>query len=76
MDLRSSVTKMKKLVCQYLLNSSRGVMQLLLDKVRHRVNNQAIFELTLHGFNHEDFTRFRFCRSQKNLMELSQVQDE
>jgi len=32
----------------------------------------GLFELTLHGYNHEDFTSFDF-EGQKNLMELSQA---
>jgi len=47
-----------------------GFDQTIVDKVEQG-QQSGHFELTLHGYNHEDFTNFDFA-AQKNLMELSQ----
>ncbi|MFQ5439997.1 MAG: Calx-beta domain-containing protein [Nitrosopumilaceae archaeon] len=64
------ISEDEKVTLSVILNSTGGD-QTIINKVDEGVQS-GHFELTLHGFNHENFSTFNFTE-QKNLMELSQA---
>ena len=68
--MNTFIDQNEKVSLSILLNSV-GADAAIVNKVAQG-QQSGHFELTLHGFNHEDFTGFDF-EGQKNIMELSQA---
>ncbi|MDH3384733.1 MAG: DUF2334 domain-containing protein [Nitrosopumilus sp.] len=68
--LDTFINETEKVSLSIILNSI-GNDATIINKVDEG-HQLGLFELTLHGYNHEDFTSFDFA-GQKNIMELSQA---